>query len=184
MFKEEEITEFLENYTHLLILGIGNELREDDALGPVLIKKLSNTLNIPLDDDFPYDDYFQAQNNIKHTNPPKNKVTLLNTGSVPENYTGLIMKIKPSHIIILDAVNMNTNPGEIALVKKENISKLSISTHAMSLATLIRYLESQIKFKIILIGIQPEKMGLNIGLSSSVEESTNKINKILSQNIK
>ena len=70
-----------------------------------------------------------------------NKTFLINGGSVPENFTGLIKKIDPSHIILIDASLMKRQAGEINIVNKDNIVDISISTHSMSLAYLIKYLQ-------------------------------------------
>ena len=35
---------------------------------------------------------------------------VINAETVPENYTGLIRKEEPSHIIFIDAVEMKMNP--------------------------------------------------------------------------
>ena len=176
-----DIQLFLENSQSLLILGIGNDIRGDDGLGPYIINQLSilkehvlnnsnledinqeihkNNLNNK-DNDF---EFFDNVNDINTGNTPldeglvsyKNELNFhvnetlvdklnntffINGGSVPENFTGLIKKINPSHIILIDATLMNREAGEINIVDKENIVDISISTHSMSLAYLIKYLQ-------------------------------------------
>ncbi|MBQ2962867.1 MAG: hydrogenase maturation protease [Methanobrevibacter sp.] len=107
------------------------------------------------------------------------KTFFINGGSVPENFTGLIKKINPSHIIIIDASLMNMEAGEINIVNKDNIVDISISTHSMSLAYLIRYLELENEFNILFIGIEPESMDLSFELSDNVKESSNGLVKLL-----
>ncbi|MDI6645119.1 MAG: hydrogenase maturation peptidase HycI [Methanobacteriaceae archaeon] len=130
----------------MVILGIGNDMRGDDGLGPEIILRLSETL---MDDD----------------------ITLINGGNVPENFTGSIKEVKPSHIILIDAVDFKKKPGYIKLVKKEKISNYNISTHAMPISFLINYLEHSTNANIVLIGIQPKNMDLNSKMSIEVEES-------------
>ena len=76
---------------------------------------------------------------------------------------------------------MENKPGHIRIVKKDEIANYSISTHAMPISFLIKYLESIVDTKIILIGIQPKNMDMaqnnlkqNI-ISKEVEKSIEEI---------
>lgn len=142
----QELKEFLKKREKLVILGIGNSLRGDDYSGSFIASKLSQNLN---DDN----------------------ITVIDGGTVPENYTGLVRKENPSHIILLDAADMKKTPGFIKLIKKEEISRYNISTHAMSLSFLIKYLEHTTNARIMLIGIQPREMELTEKISPPVKES-------------
>ena len=214
-----DIQLFLENSQSLLILGIGNDIRGDDGLGPYIINQLSilkehvlnnsnledinqeihkNNLNNK-DNDF---EFFDNVNDINTGNTPldeglvsyKNELNFhvnetlvdklnntffINGGSVPENFTGLIKKINPSHIILIDATLMNREAGEINIVNKENIVDISISTHSMSLAYLIKYLQLEKEYDILFIGIEPEKMDLSFELSPKIKNSSNMLIKLL-----
>lgn len=70
---------------------------------------------------------------------------------------------------------MNKEPGHIRLVEKEEIANYNISTHAMPISFLIKYMESTINAKIILVGIQPKSMGLNERISKEIESSINEV---------
>jgi hydrogenase 3 maturation protease len=131
----------------VVILGIGNDMRGDDGLGPEIAHRLSKKFSEDL-----------------HT-------AIFDGGTVPENYTGTIKKENPSHIILIDAVNMNKTPGFIKLVSKDEIADYNISTHAMPISFLINYLEHHTKAQIILIGIQPKEIDFNGKISIEVEKS-------------
>lgn len=92
-------------------------------------------------------------------------------GVVPENFTGVIKRESPSHIILIDAADMGKSPGNIRIIKKDEISKYHLSTHAMPLSFLIKYLEQTTRARIILIGIQPEEMDLANKVSLKINES-------------
>ncbi len=128
--------ENLDTPTKIVFLTIGNDMRGDDATGPVMADKLSKL--------------FQERDDL----------LVINGGTVPENYTGIIRRENPSHLIFIDAVEMEKEPGYIRLVKKEEIANYSISTHAMPISFLIKYLESIVDARIILIGIQPKNMDM------------------------
>nr|WP_319374913.1 hydrogenase maturation peptidase HycI [uncultured Methanobacterium sp.] len=139
-------------------MGIGNEMRGDDGLGSILAQKLSIIEN-------------------------KN-ITVFDGKSVPENFTGSIKREIPSHIILLDAVEMNEEPGHIRLVMKEEIANYSVSTHAMPLSFLVKYLESTTSAEIMLLGIQPENMDLICELSPKIQERLNYVLKLFNHVLK
>lgn len=210
---------FLKNYDSLLILGIGNDIRGDDGLGPYIINQLSilkdfilnnsnqddlnqyanqnlvknqdndfeffdnvydiNTGNTPLDEGL--DSYLNELNvDVNESLVERlNKTFLINGGSVPENFTGLIKKCNPSHLILIDASLMNREAGEINIVNKDNIVDISISTHSMSLSYLIKYLEMEKDYNILFIGIEPEIMDLSFELSEKIKDSSNMLVKLL-----
>ena len=142
---------FLRGYEKIVILGIGNEIKGDDGLGPII-----------------------AQKSLLLFDKNKN-ITVFDGGTVPENYTGLIRKENPTHIILVDAVDMKKEPGYIRVVRKEEIAKYNISTHAMPVSFLIKYMETTVSAQIILVGIQPKSMGLTEQISKEVEKSIEEV---------
>ncbi len=152
---KEDLVEFLKAYKKLVIMGIGNDIRGDDGIGPYIVE------------------------NIKHLE--SSNVSILNATTVPENFTGKIRKIDPTHIIIVDAVIMNEGPGKIKIVKKEEVAGVSISTHSMSLSYLVNYLELEKPYNILFIGIEPESMELGQGLSPLVKSSSDEIINIFTE---
>ncbi len=215
----KEIDLFLQNCDSLLILGIGNDIRGDDGLGPYIINQLSilkdSILNNSNQDDLNQninqnqliiqDNAFEFFDNVYDINTGNtrldegidsyfneldvdvneslverlNNTFLINGGSVPENFTGLIKKCNPSHIVLIDASLMNLEAGEINIVNKDNIVDVSISTHSMSLSYLIRYLELEKDYNILFIGIEPEIMDLSFELSPKIKDSSDMLIRLL-----
>lgn len=106
-------------------------------------------------------------------------MVVLDGGTVPENFTGLVKKANPSHIILIDAADMGKPPGSVKIIEKDEISQYNISTHAMPLSFLIKYLEHFTEAGIILVGIQPKEMELADTISPEVEESVASVMDIL-----
>jgi hydrogenase 3 maturation protease len=152
---EQELKRFTEDHNEIIFLCIGNEMRGDDAVGPLIAQNLAQIFN--------------EQKDIK----------VINAETVPENYTGLIRKENPSHIIFIDAVEMKLNPGHIRLVYRDEIADYSISTHAMPLSFMIKYLESFTDAKILLIGIQPKNIEMSHPISEEVKKSVYRLTRIL-----
>jgi len=126
---------------------IGNRDGGDDAIGPYIADRLA-----------------------------EKGFDVLDCGTVPENYTSVVKQKSPKHLIIIDAVDMNLNPGEIRIVPKEKIGVMHISTHGIPIPVLIGYLEQYVE-KITFIGIQPKTMSGDI--TDPVKKSADKLVKII-----
>ena len=183
-----KLNDFLKDCSKLLILGIGNDIRGDDGLGPYIINQLYDLKECLLENDdcsetnlYEFID-LDKLNNLKNSTNFKNLV-LINAGSVPENFTGTIKKENPSHILIIDASLTGKNPGDMSVVLKENIVNLSVSTHSMSLSYLIKYLETDSEFNILFIGIEPKVMDLSFDLSDSVKNASDNLINIILESI-
>ena len=132
-----------------LVMCIGNRDGGDDAVGPYVADKL------------------------------KNDFTVIDAGTVPENYTSVVKKHDPKNLIIVDAVDMSLEPGEIRIVPKEKIGVMHISTHGIPISVLINYLEQYVE-NIIFIGIQPKVMSGN--LTEIARKSGDDLVKLLKEN--
>jgi len=142
-----QLNDFLQDFRKLIVLGVGNELKSDDGVGPFIIKKL-------------------IAENIE-----KDNLLFINAETVPENFTGKIRKEKPTHVIIVDACLMGGKPGDIKIVDKDDFVNIGISTHSMSLSYFVKYLEKDSDFKIIFVGIEPETMDWGEIPTESVEKT-------------
>ena len=110
-----------------VLLGIGNEMNGDDAIGVWIAR------------------------NFRH----KNWISI-DCATVPENYIGEIARRHPEKIVMVDAAQMNLKAGEIRIIPKEKLSKATFSTHAIPLSLFINHLKEITRAKIYLIGIQPK----------------------------
>lgn len=136
----------------VVIVGIGNIMRGDDGFGPALIEELSGRID----------------------------AVCIDAGVTPENHTGIITKEKPDTILLVDAVHLDLTPGEYTLLKKDDILNSALTTHNMSPAMLINFLESGTKADMYLLGIQPGAALFGDEMSASVKKTLT----ILSESIK
>ena len=82
---ESQLENFLNDCKKLIVLGVGNELKSDDGVGPFIISKL------------------------KQENMENDSLLFIDAQTVPENFTGKIRKENPTHLIIVDACLMDSN---------------------------------------------------------------------------
>ena len=100
----------------------------------------------------------------------------MDCGTVPENFTSIIKRYSPKNLVIVDAVEMNLNPGEIRLVPKEKIGVMHICTHGIPISVLIDYLEQYVK-NIFFVGLQPKT--LSGAMSKEVKKSVDNFVEII-----
>lgn len=152
---ESQLATFLEGCEKLIVLGVGNELKCDDGVGPYIINKL------------------------KDENIENGDLLFIDAKTVPENFTGKIRKECPTHIIIVDACLMGGEPGDMKIVSEEDFADIGISTHSMSLSFFVRYLQQGTDFKITFVGIEPESMDYDDRPTENVEKAAEEFVKIL-----
>ena len=153
---ESQLRNFLEGFEKLIVLGVGNELKCDDGVGPYIIKKLKEDM---VED--------------------KDRLLFIDAQTVPENFTGKIRKETPTHLIIVDACLMGGEAGDMKVVDENDFASIGISTHSMSLSFFVKYLQQDCDFKIIFVGIEPESMDYADNPTVKVEEAANEFINIL-----
>jgi len=150
---------FLSDAKNTVILTIGNEMRRDDGIGIEIFRKLRDFEPLP------------------------SSVLLLNTGTTPENFTRSIENWDPTHLLIIDAVDIGEErkePGEIVLIQMNEIHNLTVSTHKMSLTLLNKYLSNRLNLKVKLLGVQIKDVSFGEGLSSELMHIPIKVAKLIS----
>jgi hydrogenase maturation protease HycI len=152
----------------LVVLGIGNAQRGDDAAGTLFIRRLEGELarrRPRSSGSAPGAD--AARPGLKK--PSLLELRVLDAGAAPENVTGLIRGFRPTHVLIIDAAAGNHRPGTIFVMDKEKIRDEDISTHRLPLFHLVRYLEEGIGCRVILIGIEPKTTAWGTVVSPEVK---------------
>ncbi|MBN1449551.1 MAG: hydrogenase 3 maturation endopeptidase HyCI [Anaerolineales bacterium] len=124
----------------VLVLGVGNRLRGDDAVGPLLVDHLQGKVNVPL----------------------------IDAGDVPENYLGPIEESGADLVLVLDATDLGAKVGDAAIFDIEQIQGKSISTHTANLGLLFKVMPPETRPQVIVLGIQPGNIEFGQGLSDPV----------------
>jgi hydrogenase 3 maturation protease len=127
----------------VLILGVGNTLKGDDAAGPLVCERLSGRLS----------------------------AVVLDVGVTPENYVGPILKAHADVLLIVDAVDFGGTPGVLRIFEPSEIREFAFSTHALSLHLFIETLQRDRPFDVRVIGIQTGSRQLGDGVSPAVQQA-------------
>jgi hydrogenase 3 maturation protease len=134
----------LQGCSKLAVLGIGNPLRGDDAVGLEILRLLKGKV-------------------------PRN-VRLIESQTVPENFTGEVERFNPSHVLLIDAASFGAKPGVVKLVPPDGIEGVAISTHALPLSIFAEIVQKSVKARVLLLGVQPKTATFVEGLSPEVKK--------------
>jgi hydrogenase 3 maturation protease len=138
-----------------LLVTVGNEMMGDDAAGPLLAEKIQCA--------------------------PLEGWEVLNGGSAPENLLFRIREIAPNLILIVDATDMDLEPGEIRRIKPEEINDpFLLTTHTLPLTFLIQSLNEFVAH-VEMVGIQPDVVAFGYPISGRVEHAVDRIYSDLKQ---
>lgn len=132
-----------------VVVGIGNEMRGDDAIGLLIAKELKELIPYPV----------------------------ILAGEVPENYLDLIRSYNPAWVLLVDAVEFGGDPGDVVVLKIGDDGEAPLpttSTHRPSLGILGAYIRNEIGADVWLLGIQPKDVGFGIPMSEDVKGSARK----------
>ncbi|NQU17859.1 MAG: hydrogenase 3 maturation endopeptidase HyCI [Candidatus Saganbacteria bacterium] len=133
---------------------MGNTLRHDDGVAPLIAERISKS---------------------KIQNP---KIKVLNVGEKPENAIDEAVRIKPAKTIIIDAADFGGVVGEARIIDRKNIPETTMSTHTFPLPIIAKMIEDDAKSPVYFIGIQPGNLQLGEGLSPEVLNTAKEIIKL------
>ena len=136
-----------------VLVGVGSELRGDDAAGILVADKVKS-----------------KKEKVKNS-----KLKVLLGGTAPENLTGEIKRLKPSHLVIVDSADFKAEPGSVEVIGYDWIGGHSFSTHSAPLKMMIDYLLADISFVPIVIGIQPKSLEFGAAVSPEVLEAVDEV---------
>lgn len=147
----------------IAVIGIGNPLREDDAIGIILLDLLSKRK-----DKLPEIDFIDG-----------------GTGGM----TLLHILAKFDTIYLIDAVDFNGKPGELRVFNKDDVISKKVqvhfSTHENDFIKIINLSEglNEAPEKIIIFGVQPKNLDFKEGLSNYLSENLDKYLEEIIENI-
>jgi len=125
------------------LLGIGSELRGDDAVGLEIARQLKQKITAP-------------------------SCQVIEAGTSPENFTSILRQFAPAVVLLIDAAQMDEPPGTIRWLSSDDIAALPATTHALPLNLLAQYLQKEINCQIALIGIQPLHTDFQAPITKSI----------------
>lgn len=136
-----------------VVVGVGNELRGDDAAGRRLAERLEG----------------------------KTRAVVFVGGDVPEDYAVRVADERPEVVLLLDAAAMDLPPGACRLLAAEEIPPVPGVTHRPSLEMFAAFVRLDCGADTYLLAIQPNMARLGVGdsMSPEVEDSLDALKPLL-----
>jgi hydrogenase maturation protease HycI len=128
---------------NVVIMGIGNPCRGDDAAGSFVAQQISDARG----------------------------VRVIDAQDVPENYLRQVVDQGPDTVVLIDSVELHSAPGSVALLDKGQVAGYCPSTHRAPLSLLMDYLERETHARIFLVAIQPRQTAFLKPMSGEVHAS-------------
>jgi len=135
----------------VVIVGMGNTLKGDDGIGPILARNLKGKID----------------------------AEVLDCGVTPENYTAVIRRKEPGTIVIVDAVDLKLKGGAVRIIESSTVKDETFSTHNVSLRVFADFIKTETNASVIIIGVQPEKIGFGFPLSESASQAIKLLEKAI-----
>ncbi|MBN2132763.1 MAG: hydrogenase maturation peptidase HycI [Sedimentisphaerales bacterium] len=136
-----------------VILGIGNTLKGDDGVGPIICERLADCVS--------------AQ--------------VIDAGTVPENHIARIARLKPDNLLVIDAMDSGADPGTIRLFDPSDIPSVALSTHTLSPRLFIDLIQREAEVTVRFLGIQPSHTQFAAPLSEAVQGAVEVLVDLLGQ---
>jgi hydrogenase 3 maturation protease len=136
---------------NVVVMGIGNPCRGDDAAGSSVAQRIRSTPG----------------------------VCVIDAQDVPENYMCQAADQRPDTILLIDCVDMKSAPGSVAFLDTGQTAAYLPSTHRVPLAMLADYLERTTHARAFLLAIQPHQTSFLQSMSAEVLASVGNIADLL-----
>ena len=125
----------------IVVLCVGNSMRGDDGFGPAVAARLGN------------------------------RPEVIDAGTTPENELPRVARRSPRTVLVVDAVHFDGRPGELRLVRPEDLRSDDLSTHAGSLDLCARFIKEACGARTVLLAAQPVGVGLGSAISAPLQEA-------------
>jgi len=130
-----------------VVLGVGNDLRGDDAAGPRVARALRSR--------FPR--------------------RAFDGGQAPENYLGPLRRSGARMVLLVDAADFGGATGEIRLLAAGDVEGAGIATHGAPLGMLMRALAEELDVQTALLAVQADQTTLGSAMSEEVRGACDRI---------
>lgn len=159
----KELKNRLSTAKRVVVLGIGSELKMDDGAGKYIADLIRSGLK-----------------KRKYSS----KVCVIFGSTAPESMTGVIIKHKPDHLIMIDAADVGKKPGSVALINPQDIIGVSFSTHMLPLEIMVEYLVQSCGTAVTILGIQPKNIDYGSGLTPPMKKAVKELSTAVLNSIK
>ncbi|MCU0611317.1 MAG: hydrogenase maturation protease [Candidatus Eisenbacteria bacterium] len=121
---EEDLAQRL--HGRVVLAALGDRTAGDDAAALSLIDLLDTTTNL----------------------------TLLDCGSYPQNFLGVISRDRPEVVMLVDAAELGLQPGEVRVLDRSSVTDWGGGSHGFPMELLMQQIEVLAAAQVFLLAIQ------------------------------
>ena len=153
---QQALTDRLKAARDVALLAVGSEFRGDDAVALRVAELIE-------------------------TDPARSEHLHVFVGATaPENCTGPIRRVNPSHLLVIDAADIGAQPGSVQLLDEAHLAGVTFCTHALPLSVIVDYiLKACPQCEVVVLGVQPAQLAFGKALSPPVEGTAREIAHLL-----
>lgn len=148
---------FFRDAERIVIIGMGNELRADDAIGLLVVRLLK-----------PYSHH---------------RLQVFEGHMTPEVFIAPACAAHPTHLLIVDAAELHKNPGTWLLLFPEEIEEGLFTTHAIPAIEVTAEIQRRCGAKVAFLGIQPKSRDISLSQSKECVRAAEEIAEIIRRSI-
>jgi hydrogenase 3 maturation protease len=130
---------FLKGASRVVVIGMGNELRGDDAVGLEVVRLLKSHQN--------------------------QRLTVYEGHMTPEAFIAPACSLRPSHLLIIDAAELKQQPGTWRLLSRDEIQTGLFTTHYLPATAVADELSRRCGTKVAFLGVQPKSREITFSRS-------------------
>ncbi|MGB9893273.1 MAG: hydrogenase maturation protease [Candidatus Saccharicenans sp.] len=142
----------------LIVLGTGNALKADDAAGLLVASILDHHLS-----------RYQ-----------KSKIKVFRAYEIIDQYLKKIKRLKPTHLIIVDALDFKSQPGSI-MVTRIDLNQKRRKKIGGEFYDFLAQLRAESACKLMFIGIQPQSLDFGHPVTPAIKEACRQVANFLNQ---
>ncbi len=146
---ERDFVVRLRDYEKVVVLGIGNELRKDDAVGVFIVNSIART----------------------------DRIVPMVVRERVEDYIESVIEEKPSLLVAFDCVDFRGKGGDVVCFRPEEPEvRISFTTHRLPILPLLVFVGKEVgRCEVLVVGVQPVDVSYGIGISDPVMQSAEDI---------
>ena len=140
---------FLKDVQTLVVIGMGNELHGDDGVGLHVVQLLRPS----------------------HTP----RLHVFEGHMTPEVYIKPACDIHPTHVLIVDAAELQTAPGTWRIIEAGELREEMFTTHAIPASAIAAEIERRCNAQVGFLGIQPRRCDVSLSLSDECRRAAEQV---------
>ena len=152
-----KLDDFFRDAERVVIIGMGNELRADDAIGLLVVRLLK-----------PY----------SHT-----RLQVFEGHMTPDVFIAPACAVHPTHLLIVDAAELHKKPGAWQVLFPKEVKEGLFTTHAIPAIEVAAEIQRRCGAKVAFLGIQPKSRDITLSQSKECLHAAEEIVDIIRRTI-